>query len=157
MTPDSDLDAKLMHLIDMLREGLPMKRCAELSGLSMAEVNAMRKIPEVERAIVSASTEKERAVLSSLLLAAVQGNTDAARWYLERRSPDYMSINQRLSAKLAEARWRMEKRIIRAELDADPHRTAQSANRKLEAMSNDLEEDEEEGEILAIGGQGEEG
>jgi hypothetical protein len=153
MLPEEDIEKRLHKFLNLLREGLPLRRCVDLAGFTQSEMNAMRRVPEIEQAIVEASTEKERAVLNALLLSAVQGNTDAGRWYLERRSADYMSINQRKTAKLAEDRWRMEKKIIKAELGADPGRVAMEANKQTQAIEST---EEEEAEIIATGSESEE-
>lgn len=125
------MDEKFDILLRTLREGHRLEVALVTAGMTVIEYQRLRKSHrENERSIRLAMMEKERAVVESLTRAALDGNTDAARWYLERVSEDYMSVEKRRAAKLAEDKWRMEKKIIEAELAADPTRIALQAGKK---------------------------
>jgi hypothetical protein len=115
-----------------------------VSGFSKSEVNRMRRDPVVDRQIRLAMTEKERIVLSALLRSAADGNTDAARWYLERRSDDWVTVVDKAKLSLAKERWKLEQDIIKAELAADPARiVAESAPKAIASHDViDMEDDE---------------
>lgn len=119
ITPEQQYE----ELLRALREGVPMNMAITLSGFSKSEVARMRRAdPLIDRQIKHAMLEKERIVLASLLRSAADGNTDAARWYLERRSDDWVTVADKAKLKLAKERWRLEQEIIKAELQADPAR-----------------------------------
>lgn len=119
ITPEQQYE----ELLRALREGVPMNMAITLSGFSKSEVARMRRSdPLIDRQIKHAMLEKERIVLASLLRSAADGNTDAARWYLERRSDDWVTVADKAKLKLAKERWRLEQEIIKAELQADPAR-----------------------------------
>jgi len=126
-----DSEQKYHTLLRALREGNRLEVALLAAGLNMIEYRALRTVPEIDEQIRLAMVEKERAILNSLTQAALDGNTDAARWFLERKSDAYMTVAQRKTQKLAEDRWRMEKKIINAELNADPNRVAANAHKML--------------------------
>jgi hypothetical protein len=135
------IEDKFNALLRHMREGLPLETCLSLSDMTMNEYRAMNHIPEARQQMVSAMAEKERIVLDSIISSAVNGNTDAARWYLERRSGKaYMTEAQKHALDLQIDRWRMEKKIIRAELEADPHRVAAKRGRKAKAIPQKSDE-----------------
>lgn len=139
------IEDKFNALLRHMREGLPIETCLSLSDMTMDQYRAMNHIPEARQQMVTAMAEKERIVLDSIISAAVNGNTDAGRWYLERRSGKaYMTEAQKTALSLQIDRWRMEKKIIRAELEADPHRVASKPGRKskpkaIEEKTDDIE------------------
>lgn len=128
----------------ILREGVPMSVALTVSGFSKSEVNRMRRDPIVDRQIRLAMTEKERIVLSALLRSAADGNTDAARWYLERRSDDWITVADKAKLSLAKERWKLEQEIIKAELAADPARIIAENTPKAISSGDvvDMEDDE---------------
>lgn len=125
------MDEKFDVLLRTLREGHRLEVALVTAGMTIVEYQRLRKAHrENERSIRLAMMEKERAVVEALTKAALDGNTDAARWYLERVSDSWMSVEKRRAAKLAEDKWKMEKKIIEAELASDPTRVALQANKK---------------------------
>lgn len=136
-----DPQQQFMEFIRILREGVPISTAADVAGYTAAQVKKLRSNWEIDRQIRIAMAEKERLVLSAMLRSAADGNTDAARWYLERRSDDWMTQEQRHKVKLARAKWKLEQEIIKAELSADPNRVA-AQNAK--ALPQNREEDEED-------------
>lgn len=144
------MDEKFDILLRTLREGHRLEVALVTAGMTIIEYQRLRKAHrENERSIRLAMMEKERAVVEALTKAALDGNTDAARWYLERVSDAWMSVEKRKAAKLAEDKWRMEKKIIEAELASDPTRIALQANKKRPKA---LEGDIVEGEVIDTGG-----
>lgn len=140
-----DMDEKFDILLRTLREGHRLEVALVAANMTIIEYQRLRKAHrENERAIRLAMMEKERAIVEALTKSALDGNTDAARWYLERVSDAYMSVEKRRAAKLAEDKWKMEKRIIEAELASDPMRVALQANKKKPKAI--------EGEVIDSGG-----
>lgn len=133
-----------MDFIRILREGVPLSTAMTVAGYTDAQVRKLRKNWEIDRQIRIAMAEKERLVLASMLRSAADGNTDAARWYLERRSDDWMTQEQRHKLSMAKARWKLEQEIIKAELSADPNRVAaQNAKALPDPDVIDVEVEEE--------------
>lgn len=140
ITPEQQYE----ELLRALREGLPMGMALTISGFTKTEVTQMRRDPIVDRQIRHAMLEKERIVLASLLRSAADGNTDAARWYLERRSDDWVTVAEKAKLRLARDRWKLEQEIIKAELQADPARMVEThAMPALQAKREDVIDAEE--------------
>lgn len=144
------MDEKFDVLLRTLREGHRLEVALVTAGMTIVEYQRLRKAHrENERSIRLAMMEKERAVVEALTKAALDGNTDAARWYLERVSDSWMSVEKRRAAKLAEDKWKMEKKIIEAELASDPSRVALQANKKQpKALVGDIVD----GEVIDTSG-----
>jgi len=152
MTEKEELASKAEEFLRILSEGDRMETALIISGMSFTELAKLRRVPEFDRKVREAQVQKERAVLNALMVSALGGNTDAARWILERRSEEYMSIKDRRNMKLQEERWKMEKKIIKAELEADPHRVAAQNTKRIAPV----EDDPIEGEIIGTGSESEE-
>lgn len=135
-------EEQFLEFLRVLREGVPISVAMTVSGYSKAEVARMRKNWDIDRQIRLAMSEKERLVLASMLRSASEGNTDAARWYLERRSDDWMTQEQRHKLSMAKSRWKLEQEIIKAELSADPNRIA-AQNPKAIESADIVDEDED--------------
>lgn len=143
------MDEKFDILLRTLREGHRLEVALVYSGMTIIEYQRLRKAhPENERSIRLAMMEKERAIVDSLTKAALDGNTDAARWFLERVSDHYVSYEKKKAAQLAEDKWKMEKRIIEAELNSDPTRVAIKAGKAPVAIEGDIIE----GDVIDSGG-----
>ena len=139
------MEDKFDILLKTLREGHRLVVALVTAGMTIIEYQCLRKAhPENERSIRLAMMEKEKAILDALTRSALEGNTDAARWYLERMNEAYMSVEKRRNIALAEDKWRMEKKIIKAEMASDPTRIASRARKKKPA--------EIEGEVVDSGG-----
>ena len=108
------------EFISSLRGGNSIEVACVYSGLTMTQLRLMRQDPEIDEEIRRAAVEAEMSLVSSLVKAGLEGNTDAARWYLERKGEQYMTVAQRKEANLKSERWQLEKRIVEAELEADP-------------------------------------
>jgi len=147
------LRKKIEKFLQILGEGNRIETACVISGLSYLELCKLRKVPEFDHQVRQAQVLKERMILDSLTRAAIEGNTDAARWILERKSEEYMSMKDRRNMELAEERWRMEKKIIKAELEADPHRVAANSPKRIAPV----EDEPLEMEDIGTSGEGEEG
>lgn len=158
-----DAEQKYQTFIRALREGNRLEVALLAANLNMVEYRALKAVPQIYEQIRMAMVEKERAILNALTTAAIEGNTDAARWFLERRSEAYMTVAQRKTQALAEDRWRMEKKIINAELNSDPNQVAMKAGmiegkrrgRKPKVKEIEREPDMVEAEVIAISSKSE--
>lgn len=139
------MEEKFDILLRTLREGHRLEVALVTAGMTIIEYQCLRKAhPENERSIRLAMMEKEKAIVDALTRSALEGNTDAARWYLERVNEAYMSIEKRRSIALAEDKWKMEKKIIKAEMASDPARIAAASSKKKPKAI--------EGEVIDSGG-----